>query len=147
MIPVPAPPEIETVAQHAARWAAELPRRWRAARPPHDDALLDRVVGVARELSAAGGDGPERALLRRLDALVDAAGLDGERARAWSLVRVVETVVWNAETGLIQREHRPGWLAEPLLRSWCQSTVSDVVDWPHDRCRPSTQGLSCSDGR
>ncbi|MFW5899465.1 MAG: aminoglycoside phosphotransferase family protein, partial [Jiangellaceae bacterium] len=129
------------------------------------DALLDRAVGVARELSTASGDGPlihadlhyenvlatlagtdpqrgswvaidpkpmagdpefavlpmlwnrldeldgsdqEAALLRRLEALVDAAGLDMERARAWSLVRVVETVVWNAETGLVQQEHRPG---------------------------------------
>ncbi len=172
---VPAPPEIETVAGLAARWADELPRRWRAARPPHDDALLDRAVGLATELSTANSGGgplihadlhyanvlatlpgaaarrgswlaidpkpmagdpefavlpmlwnrldeldgpdPETALLRRLGALAGAAGLDVERAHAWSLIRVVETVVWNAETGLVQHEHRPGWIAEVLLRS------------------------------
>lgn len=169
---VPAPPEIDTVAGTATRWADELPRRWRAVEPPHDDALLHHAVGLARELSAdagdrlvhadlhfenvlaalpgmaadrgewlaidpkplAGdpafgvlpmlwnrldeldGDDPESALPGRLAALADAARVDVERARAWSLVRVVETVVWNAEIGMVQEEHRPGWIAETLLR-------------------------------
>lgn len=54
------------------------------------------------------------ALWRRLQLFVDAAGLDLERARAWSIARAVETVVWNAEMGMVQEEQRPAWIAETL---------------------------------
>lgn len=52
---VPAPPDVVTVAGHAARWVDELPGRWRAAHPPFDDRLLDRAVGIARELGPHSG--------------------------------------------------------------------------------------------
>jgi streptomycin 6-kinase len=166
---VPAPNAIETVADRAARWVAELPDRWRAARPAHPRWLLDHAIGIARELGPASGDalihtdlhyenvlaplGPvgerggwlaidpkpmagdrefgvlptlwnrlaeldgsdvKAALRRRLELFVDAARLDLERARAWTVARAVETVVWNAEIGLVQEEQRPAWIAETL---------------------------------
>lgn len=170
---VPAPTEVDTVAAVATRWADELPRRWRAAAPPHDAALVHNAVELARELSVDGGDrlvhadlhyenvlaatpttsrwrgqwlaidpkpmagnpafgvlpmlwnrldeltddNPEAALRCRLAKLADAAGVDAERARAWSLIRAVETVVWNAEMDMDQQVHRPSWIAETLLRS------------------------------
>ncbi len=167
---VPAPPGVEAVADHAARWVDELPRRWRASRPPHDVWLLDRAVGIARELGPSSGallvhtdlhyenvlatlpgaarhrgrwlaidpkpmagdpefgalpalwnrlddlDGadPAAALRRRLRRYADAAGIDPDLAAAWSVARAVETVVWNAEIGLVQEQQRPAWVAETL---------------------------------
>jgi streptomycin 6-kinase len=165
---VPTPLRLPTVSDQAATWVDELPGRWRAAAPPHDVRLLDRAIGLAREIGTesdamiihsdlhyenvlaalpdaapgrgdwlaidpkpmAGppefgalpalwnrladldGDDPEAALRRRLRLLSDAAGLDVELARAWSIVRAVETVVWNAEIGMTEEEHhRPAWIA------------------------------------
>src|SRR5690606_26776210 len=44
----------------------------------------------------ASGD-VRRTLRRRLDAVVDAAGLDPDRARDWAVVRVVVNVLWCLE--------------------------------------------------
>lgn len=167
---VPAPPGIERVADHAARWVDELPRRWRRARPPYPETLLHRAIDIARGLGPESGnllihtdlhywnvlatlphaaprrgpwlaidpkpiagdhefgvlpalwnrldelDGADQAsaLSRRLHLFADAAGLDVERARAWSIARAVETVVWNADIGMVQKEQRPAWVAETL---------------------------------
>lgn len=56
------------------------------------------------------------ALLRRTVQFCEAAGLDIDRVRAWSVARAVETVVWNAEIGMIEEIHRPVWIAETLAR-------------------------------
>lgn len=167
---VPTPPGVESVAERAARWVDELPRRWRAARPQADDRLLDRAVGIARDLGPRSGTllvhtdlhyenvlatlpdaspqrghwlaidpkpmagdaefgalpamwnrlddldstDPAAALRRRLLLLADAAGIDAKLAAAWSVARAVETVVWNAEIGLVQHQQRPVWIAETL---------------------------------
>ncbi|WP_017586619.1 aminoglycoside phosphotransferase family protein [Nocardiopsis ganjiahuensis] len=46
----------------------------------------------------ATGD-PLREVRRRFDLLTEAAGLDRERARAWTLVRVLEDSLWQLEGG------------------------------------------------
>jgi streptomycin 6-kinase len=56
------------------------------------------------------------ALLRRTAQFCEVAGLDIDRVRAWSVARAVETVVWNAEIGMIEETHRPVWIAETLAR-------------------------------
>ncbi|MGW9349709.1 aminoglycoside phosphotransferase family protein [Nocardiopsis flavescens] len=48
---------------------------------------------------APRGPGAARLLRRRFDLLTDAAGLDRDRARAWTLVRVLENTVWSLEEG------------------------------------------------
>lgn len=42
----------------------------------------------------------ERALLRRFDLMTDIAGLEQKRAAAWTLVRVLQNLVWSAESGV-----------------------------------------------
>jgi streptomycin 6-kinase len=44
----------------------------------------------------AGGD-VERGLLRRFDLMTEVLGLDRDRAAAWTLGRVLQNMVWNAE--------------------------------------------------
>jgi streptomycin 6-kinase len=41
------------------------------------------------------------AVRRRVAVFCDAAGIDQEDARRWSLARVVESAVWSAEVGLV----------------------------------------------
>ncbi|MDE3722243.1 aminoglycoside phosphotransferase family protein [Nocardiopsis sp. N85] len=45
------------------------------------------------------GPETERLLRRRFDLLTDATGIDRDRARAWTLVRVLENTVWPLEEG------------------------------------------------
>jgi streptomycin 6-kinase len=42
---------------------------------------------------------PHKALMRRFDILTDTAGLDRERAAAWTLARSVEDLLWAAHNG------------------------------------------------
>lgn len=42
---------------------------------------------------------PRKALMRRFDILTETAGVDRERAAAWSLARTVEDVLWAARYG------------------------------------------------
>ena len=49
----------------------------------------------------------ERAVRRRFDLLTDVAGLDRDRARAWTVARVLENLLWEAET------EAAIWSAEP----------------------------------
>ena len=46
--------------------------------------------------AVASGDVP-RAVRRRFDLMTEVLGLDRERARAWTLARVLETVLWDVE--------------------------------------------------
>ncbi len=50
------------------------------------------------EEAEATGD-PLREVRRRFDLLTEAAGLDRDRARAWTLVRVLENTLWEIEDG------------------------------------------------
>ncbi len=51
------------------------------------------------ELAARGGSGVRDGLRRRFETLVDAGGLDEDRARAWVVVREVLFAAWAAEDG------------------------------------------------
>ncbi|HEX5996363.1 MAG TPA: aminoglycoside phosphotransferase family protein [Jiangellales bacterium] len=169
---IPAPGEIETVQDLAARWVDELPRRWAAASPAAPRRLLEAALDAARGLGPESGRllvhtdlHFENVLAARLDASAargrwlaidpkpmagdlefgalptlwnrlddldtadqraallcrtarfsEAAGLDIDRVRAWSVARAVETVIWNAEIGMTQENHRPAWVAETLAR-------------------------------
>jgi streptomycin 6-kinase len=61
-------------------------------------------------------DGPA-GLRHRMAALNDAAGLDPERARAWTLVRTVNYWLWSLRVGLtvdpLHCQAITGWLADP----------------------------------
>ncbi len=46
----------------------------------------------------ATGD-PDRAARRRFDLMTEALGLDRERARGWTLARILENLLWDAEHG------------------------------------------------
>ncbi|ACZ29300.1 6-kinase [Xylanimonas cellulosilytica DSM 15894] len=59
------------------------------------------------ELAVATGD-PAREGLRRLDLLTEVMGLDRDRARAWTLARLLANLTWLAEG------HR-AWFADPDL--------------------------------
>jgi streptomycin 6-kinase len=51
----------------------------------------------------------------RFDAMTDALGLDRERARAWTLARVLQTCVWDVEEGRRPADRHPE-IARRLLR-------------------------------
>jgi streptomycin 6-kinase len=59
---------------------------------------------------------PGRALLARCRDFSEAAGLDAETARQWSLVREVENALWYAS-----KPHHEGDLARSL---WVASTLA-----------------------
>lgn len=50
------------------------------------------------------------AVRRRFDTLVDVAGFDEDRARAWVIVRVVHSAVWALEDGGAGGVHAQEWL-------------------------------------
>jgi streptomycin 6-kinase len=51
----------------------------------------------------------------RMAAVVEAAGLDADRARAWSLVRAVQNWLWMIEDG---DTDNPGFAAVPHIAAW-----------------------------
>ena len=51
---------------------------------------------------------------KRLDVLVDTAGLDRDRAHRWSLLRVVDYWVWAVEEGFTEDPDRCRWLVGAL---------------------------------
>lgn len=83
-------------------------------KPMVGDLEFGVLPAVWNRLDELDGTDAEAALWHRLESLVEAAELDLERARAWTVARAVETVVWNAEIGLMQEEQRPAWIAETL---------------------------------
>ncbi|MFJ8477209.1 aminoglycoside phosphotransferase family protein [Kitasatospora sp. NPDC094011] len=62
----------------------------------------------------ATGD-PARAVRRRFDLLVEALGLDGEVAAAWTLARVLQNAVWDAEDGETVLDPAQRVIADVLL--------------------------------
>jgi streptomycin 6-kinase len=74
----------------------------------------DAEFGLApllwRRLEEAGGP---VGLQRRIDALVDEAGLDAELARGWTLLRAVDYQLWGLNLGLTE---------DPAL-------CATVIDW------------------
>ncbi|WP_159943204.1 MULTISPECIES: aminoglycoside phosphotransferase family protein [unclassified Nocardiopsis] len=63
--------------------------------------------------AAATGD-PRRETRRRLDLLTETAGIDRERARAWTLVRVLQQYVWSIEEGATTLPRVPVTIASAL---------------------------------
>ncbi|PSL01141.1 streptomycin 6-kinase [Haloactinopolyspora alba] len=61
-------------------------------------------------------DGPDRAaaLRRRMRVIADAAGLDHDRVREWSIAREVQNIVWYAEDGMDDDRRRSAWVAQSL---------------------------------
>ncbi|MET9610511.1 aminoglycoside phosphotransferase family protein [Streptomyces sp. NPDC006512] len=51
----------------------------------------------------------------RFDLLTEAAGLDRERARAWTLGRVLQNCLWDLEDGEDELPEREAWVARTLL--------------------------------
>jgi streptomycin 6-kinase len=146
---VAAPPQLDRLSAHAARWARELaalrsdrvPRRFAerasalardlAADPGTDGALLHTDLHYANVLAAqrepwlvidpkplsgdpayevapmlwnrwdevVGGGDLRTAVLRRMFALVDGAGLDEDRVRAWVSVRMMVNAKWALTSG------------------------------------------------
>lgn len=92
------------------------PDRWVAIDPkPMAGALEFGVLpALWNRLDELDPADREADLLRRLRRFCATAGLDVGTARAWSVTRAVETVVWNAEIGMEQEVHRPAWIAETL---------------------------------
>lgn len=63
------------------------------------------------EEAVATGD-PRRATRRRLDLVAEAAGVDRDRARAWTLVRVLQEAVWAVQDGATALPEVPMAIAE-----------------------------------
>jgi streptomycin 6-kinase len=82
-----------------------------------------------RDLSATA---PELALLERCADFSSAAGLDGEAAREWSLVREVENALWSAG--------KPGHEGDLARSLWVASTLAgrtlDGLPAAHDLPEP-----------
>ena len=55
--------------------------------------------GPERSDRGRNRDDAREGVRRRLWTLVDAAGLDEDRARAWALVRMVHNAMWAAQDG------------------------------------------------
>lgn len=148
-IPAPVGHCFRTTTELAAELNESIERRWEATGRPFSRQILDAVVGLARDLSAAapvvmvdsdlhyeqvlGGqrepwlvvdplvlvgdvehqcgqllwtkfdemaDGPR--IRWCLDALIDAAGLDPARARAWAVLRAADYCVWGLANGFTE---------------------------------------------
>lgn len=67
----------------------------------------------------ATGD-PPRALLRRFDLMTEVVGLDRDRAAAWTLGRVLQNLVWSAESGIDEGHNDVGRLIARVLME-CRS--------------------------
>ncbi|MFJ7159260.1 aminoglycoside phosphotransferase family protein [Streptomyces sp. NPDC101118] len=55
------------------------------------------------------------AVLRRFDLMTEVLGLDRDRARAWTLGRVLQNFLWEVEDGEDRLPDRQVWVAEALL--------------------------------
>ncbi|WP_280431523.1 hypothetical protein [Nocardia brasiliensis] len=68
--------------------AEEFAQRWQLT---PDGPLMHGVVGLALPVTTADGENrrTESTLEERFAAVIDGAGLDADRARAWTLVRAV----------------------------------------------------------
>lgn len=159
---VPAPGNVRSISREVADMAEDLPRRWELAGRPISRARLDRLLGLAEELSRtdarmmvnhdlhyenvlAGTREPwlaidpkivagdleyavaqllwnrtgdladPRDVEERLERIADRAGLDVERARLWSVIRLAEAWIWSlsvdrAGSGLDACRRLLGWL-------------------------------------
>ncbi|OOC53786.1 MULTISPECIES: aminoglycoside phosphotransferase family protein [Nocardiopsis] len=65
--------------------------------------LLPALRNRFAEEADPGGEA--RSVRHRFDLLTEAAGIDRGRARAWTLVRVLEDCVWRLESGNLQAPH------------------------------------------
>lgn len=65
--------------------------------------------------AVATGD-PRHETRRRLDLLTEVAGIDRERARAWTLVRVLQECVWFVQDGGTHLPEVPRTIAQALSR-------------------------------
>lgn len=101
-----APPE---VAHERGRWLAIDPK------PMAGEPEFGVLPTLWNRLEDLDGSDERAAVHRRLKLFAEVAGLDAERARAWSLARIVENVIWGAEIGMVESYHRPAWLAEVLF--------------------------------
>jgi streptomycin 6-kinase len=57
--------------------------------------------------AVADSPDPRTAFMRRFDILVDVAGLDRQRAAAWTLARAVEDLLWAVRYGDDEGVSRP----------------------------------------
>jgi streptomycin 6-kinase len=57
----------------------------------------------------------EDEVLWRFDLMTEALGLDRERARAWTLARVLQNGVWEAESGEEELDEEQVFIARTLL--------------------------------
>jgi streptomycin 6-kinase len=80
----------------------------------------DREYGIARLLWRRFDDEGPSGLARRLDTIIDVAGLDVALARSWTLVHCVDYWLWALGTGLTEDPARcdaiTGWLL--TTRRW-----------------------------
>lgn len=53
-------------------------------------------------------------LRRRMHVAAEVGGLDIDLVRGWSIARLVETTIWDAEIGAGEGDHHPAWIAEVL---------------------------------
>jgi streptomycin 6-kinase len=57
---------------------------------------------------------PAADLPRRMRVAAEVGGLDIDLVRGWSIARLVETTIWDAEIGAGEGDHHPAWIAEVL---------------------------------
>lgn len=67
-------------------------------------------------LGDLGDSARDPALRRRLDIAVEAAGIDAERARRWSVAREVQNLIWYAEGAMTEDFARSAWVAGVLAQ-------------------------------
>ena len=85
------------LASDRADWLAIDPKPMNG--DPHYE-LAPMLWNRFEELATPGGPGARSGVRRRFEALVDAGGLDEDRARAWVVVRQVLRAAWAAEDDL-----------------------------------------------
>lgn len=95
---------------------ADDPNRYVAIdpKPVYGDAEFAVAPMLWNRLPELPRQNPEIALLDRMAGLCDAAGLDVEMARQWSLVREVENALWYYDNGDIGDAQRSLWVAAAL---------------------------------